>query len=73
MDWRKDSSEQTQTLEIQDPNAADPAKQLREKEETIEFQEMLNKLRPKSKKTLTFFLEFAAKYPDKTIKDAAPI
>ena len=39
LDWRKDSSEQTQTLEIQDPNAADPAKQLREKEETIEFQE----------------------------------
>ena len=71
LDWRKDSSEQTQTLEIQDPNAADPAKQLREKEETIEFQEMLNKLRPKSKKILTFFLEFAAKYPDKTIKDAA--
>ena len=65
-------SDDSRAFEIADRNhSSDPANVFREKEQVAEFREIFDSLTPKNKKILTFFLEFAAKNPNKAIMETS--
>ena len=65
-------SDDSRVFEIADRNrSSDPANVFKEKEQVAEFREIFDSLTPKNKKILTFFLEFAAKNPNKAIMETS--